>query len=208
MDGAAPVLRVDDETWARWQAAAPDGNVSGWLKSLAATAPGEERAGLALPRATPTGRPRPRTAPRPRVPPQRGGTPVRHQPEEMTTCRSTAWPRTSSATTWRNVRAGTWRGLVAKKLDSRYRPGERGWIKLKNSNYWRRDAEREAMQWSRERASFGRATRTFPWPEMKRSGASRKPTSMLSWIFLFAHGSVYASLRDVLGERTLPATEA
>ena len=38
------------------------------------------------------------------------------------------------------------RGLVAKKLDSRYRPGERGWIKLKNPNYWRRDAEREAMQ--------------------------------------------------------------
>ena len=102
------------------------------------------------------------------------------------------------------------RGLVAKKLDSRYRPGARGWIKLKNLNYWRRDAEREAMQWSRERASFGRATRTFPpWWEMKpRSGASRKPTSMLSWIFLFAHGSVYAPLRDVLGERTLPATEA
>ena len=38
-------LRVDDETWARWQAAAaPDGNVSGWLKSLAATAPEEKNA--------------------------------------------------------------------------------------------------------------------------------------------------------------------
>jgi hypothetical protein len=31
------------------------------------------------------------------------------------------------------------------------RPGERGWIKVKNPNYWRRDAEIEAVQRSRER---------------------------------------------------------
>jgi len=36
-------------------------------------------------------------------------------------------------------------GIVAKKLSSRYQPNERGWIKLKNPNYWRRDAEREAL---------------------------------------------------------------
>jgi ATP-dependent DNA ligase len=41
--------------------------------------------------------------------------------------------------------------LVAKKLASRYRPGERGWVKVKNPYYWRRDSEREAMQRSRER---------------------------------------------------------
>jgi bifunctional non-homologous end joining protein LigD len=42
-------------------------------------------------------------------------------------------------------------GVVAKKLDSRYRPGEREWVKVKNPSYWRRDAEGEAMQRSRER---------------------------------------------------------
>ena len=42
-------------------------------------------------------------------------------------------------------------GVVAKRLSSRYRPGQRGWIKTKNPNYWRRDSEREAMQRSRER---------------------------------------------------------
>jgi ATP-dependent DNA ligase len=42
-------------------------------------------------------------------------------------------------------------GVVAKKLSSRYQPGERGWIKLKNPNYWRRDAEREAMARKHER---------------------------------------------------------
>jgi len=36
--------------------------------------------------------------------------------------------------------------VVAKKLASRYRPGERGWVKTKNPNYWRRDSEREAMR--------------------------------------------------------------
>jgi ATP-dependent DNA ligase len=41
--------------------------------------------------------------------------------------------------------------VVAKRLASRYRPGERGWVKMKNPNYWRRDSEREAMQRSRER---------------------------------------------------------
>jgi bifunctional non-homologous end joining protein LigD len=44
-------------------------------------------------------------------------------------------------------------GVVAKKLTSRYRPGERGWIKKKNPAYWRRESEIEAMQRSRERRS-------------------------------------------------------
>jgi ATP-dependent DNA ligase len=42
-------------------------------------------------------------------------------------------------------------GVVAKRLSSRYRANQRGWIETKNPNYWRRDAEREAMQHSRER---------------------------------------------------------
>jgi len=44
-------------------------------------------------------------------------------------------------------------GVVAKRLDSRYRPNERGWVKVKNPDYWRRDLEREAMQRSREHRS-------------------------------------------------------
>jgi bifunctional non-homologous end joining protein LigD len=36
-------------------------------------------------------------------------------------------------------------GVVAKRLSSRYRPNERGWIKTKNPNDWRRDSEREAI---------------------------------------------------------------
>jgi bifunctional non-homologous end joining protein LigD len=43
-------------------------------------------------------------------------------------------------------------GVVAKTLSGRYIPNERGWIKQKNPSYWRRDADREAMVGSRERA--------------------------------------------------------
>jgi bifunctional non-homologous end joining protein LigD len=35
-------------------------------------------------------------------------------------------------------------GVVAKRRDSRYRPGERGWVKIKNRNYWRYELERES----------------------------------------------------------------
>jgi len=49
-------------------------------------------------------------------------------------------------------------GVVAKKRSSHYRPGERGWVKTKNPDYWRRDDEREAIARFRERraASFAR----------------------------------------------------
>jgi bifunctional non-homologous end joining protein LigD len=42
-------------------------------------------------------------------------------------------------------------GIVAKKRSSLYRSGQRGWVKLKNPNYWRRESEIEAMQRARER---------------------------------------------------------
>jgi ATP-dependent DNA ligase len=41
-------------------------------------------------------------------------------------------------------------GVVAKKHSSLYRPNDRGWVKI-NPNYWRRDAEREAMAHKHER---------------------------------------------------------
>jgi bifunctional non-homologous end joining protein LigD len=34
-------------------------------------------------------------------------------------------------------------GIVAKRADSRYWPGERGWTKIKNRDYWRYQLERE-----------------------------------------------------------------
>jgi len=42
-------------------------------------------------------------------------------------------------------------GVVAKSHASLYRPNDRGWVKVKNPNYWRRDAELEAMQRARKR---------------------------------------------------------
>ena len=35
-------------------------------------------------------------------------------------------------------------GVVAKRVDGVYRPRERGWIKIKNRNYWRYELERES----------------------------------------------------------------
>jgi bifunctional non-homologous end joining protein LigD len=34
-------------------------------------------------------------------------------------------------------------GVVAKRVAGVYRPGERGWIKVKNRDYWRFELERE-----------------------------------------------------------------
>jgi hypothetical protein len=44
-------------------------------------------------------------------------------------------------------------GVVAKNHSSLYGPNDRGWVKVKNPNYWRRDAELEAMRHSAERRS-------------------------------------------------------
>src|SRR5918994_278281 len=42
-------------------------------------------------------------------------------------------------------------GVIAKNHASLYRPNDRGWVKVKNPNYWRRDAERGAMMKKHER---------------------------------------------------------
>jgi bifunctional non-homologous end joining protein LigD len=42
-------------------------------------------------------------------------------------------------------------GVVAKHQGSFYGPSEGGWVKIKNPSYWRRDAEIEGKQRSRER---------------------------------------------------------
>ena len=50
-------------------------------------------------------------------------------------------------------------GVVAKNHSSLYRPNDRGWVKVKNLNYWRRDAKREAMSRKHERRMPGRSGR-------------------------------------------------
>jgi ATP-dependent DNA ligase len=42
-------------------------------------------------------------------------------------------------------------GVVAKGLWQRYKPGERGWVKVKNRDYWRFPLERESAIRSRRR---------------------------------------------------------
>jgi hypothetical protein len=37
-------------------------------------------------------------------------------------------------------------GIVAKRRDGIYRSGQRGWVKTKNPNYWRRESEIVLMQ--------------------------------------------------------------
>jgi bifunctional non-homologous end joining protein LigD len=48
-------------------------------------------------------------------------------------------------------------GIVAKRRSSPYRSGQRGWVKVKNPAYWRRESEMEAMQRSAERRRSIRA---------------------------------------------------
>jgi bifunctional non-homologous end joining protein LigD len=47
-------------------------------------------------------------------------------------------------------------GVVAKKHSGLYRPGERGWIKVKNPSYWRRDSEVEGVRRSAEQRARSR----------------------------------------------------
>jgi|tagenome__1003787_1003787.scaffolds.fasta_scaffold19948670_1 bifunctional non-homologous end joining protein LigD len=47
------------------------------------------------------------------------------------------------------VQAEGLEGIVAKRRDGIYRPGERGWIKIKNRDYWRFGQELELAQASR-----------------------------------------------------------
>jgi bifunctional non-homologous end joining protein LigD len=42
-------------------------------------------------------------------------------------------------------------GVVAKRRTAAYRPGYRGWTKIKNPSYWRRESEIAHMQRSRDR---------------------------------------------------------
>ena len=45
-------------------------------------------------------------------------------------------------------------GIVAKRRSGRYRPGERGWVKIKNRAYWRYELERESAINKRRQRMF------------------------------------------------------
>ena len=47
-------------------------------------------------------------------------------------------------------------GVIAKHQSSLYRPGDRGWVKIKNPNYWRRELEIEGVRRSAERRTRAR----------------------------------------------------
>ena len=55
---------------------------------------------------------------------------------------------TRSLTRWLSIAFG---GVVAKRHKGIYRPGYRGWTKIKNPSYWRRESEIAQMQRSSER---------------------------------------------------------
>jgi bifunctional non-homologous end joining protein LigD len=46
---------------------------------------------------------------------------------------------------WSVVEKQSLEGLVAKPLGSVYKPGERGWLKIKNRAYWKYAVDREAV---------------------------------------------------------------
>jgi hypothetical protein len=51
-------------------------------------------------------------------------------------------------------RRRAWSGLPSPHLPGPYRPGERGWIKVKNKMYWRYELERESAMSKRRVRQF------------------------------------------------------
>jgi len=76
---------------------------------------------------------------------------------------------------WQAVREHRLEGVVAKKIDEPYRPGERTWIKRKNPDWPRYEAEREAAIRERQRRLRPALSRTD-----YRGGRSRFQASPLS----------------------------
>jgi ATP-dependent DNA ligase len=67
------------------------------------------------------------------------------------------------------VRVHELEGVVAKRRNGRYRPGQRGWIKTKNREYWRYEMERE----SRALTASASVRLTSKWVA-RRSNARRR----------------------------------
>jgi ATP-dependent DNA ligase len=59
---------------------------------------------------------------------------------------STTHPRSGTLVVGRE-----YEGIVGKRVTSPYRPGDRGWVKVKNRDYWRYGQEVEAIKLKIER---------------------------------------------------------
>ncbi|MDQ3671980.1 MAG: hypothetical protein M3364_06030 [Actinomycetota bacterium] len=64
-------------------------------------------------------------------------------------------------------------GFVAKNHSRLYRPRDRGWVKVKNLNYWRRDAERGPCN-ARLDAAFTSSGAAGPAASMKANDQSQR----------------------------------
>jgi len=78
---------------------------------------------------------------------------------------------------------GSEMNLVAKRRESRYLPGERGWVKTKNrETWWRYELERESA--SSPPGTFARQSGQIPWLTDSRwsrrmNGGSSSPLRQL-----------------------------
>ena len=64
-------------------------------------------------------------------------------------------------------------GIVAKRRNGLYRPAHRGWVKVKNPGYWRREAELASVTRSIERRGSGRRRETVPGGGVRPTFAQR-----------------------------------
>ena len=58
---------------------------------------------------------------------------------------------------WRRVCERGLEGVVAKRLSGSYQPGRRGWVKVKNTEYWRYPLELEASRRTARRPTITRS---------------------------------------------------
>lgn len=64
---------------------------------------------------------------------------------------------------WAVVERDEFEGIVAKPLNSTYKPGDRrAWLKVKNRAYWKYELEREEAIEGRQRRGRGRHLRAAP----------------------------------------------
>jgi ATP-dependent DNA ligase len=71
--------------------------------------------------------------------------------ERSAACRARARRRDDGRTLFDGVVEHGLEGVVVKRRNAVYRPGYRGWTKVKNPTYWRRASEVESIGLHRDR---------------------------------------------------------
>jgi hypothetical protein len=82
----------------------------------------------------------------------------------------------SNSSSWRtsSSRPPPSQGVVAKQLSQRYHPGARGWVKIKNKDYWRYEHELRSLRRSMRRAAALSPFRAPLWAR-ERTAPSTHP---------------------------------